>query len=106
MSTPLHILFSTCPAEHAERLVRVLLEERLIGCGNIVPGVRSLYHWNGGIESDEECVLLMESTPERVGEARRRLTELHPYDVPKIVVLDASEANELYVRWLRSEVGG
>jgi periplasmic divalent cation tolerance protein len=97
----MRVLFCTAPADAAPQLVRSLLEERLIGCGNILPGARSLYWWQGKIEDDAETVLLMETPDEKVGDAMRRLSELHPYDVPKIVALEANAVNEPYLEWLR-----
>lgn len=79
-----------------------LLEERLIGCCNIVPGVRSLYWWEGELCRDEEVVMFMETTADRIEAATARLAELHPYDVPKIVVLDPESCDPRYLDWLRA----
>lgn len=99
----MRIIFATCSPAEAEPLVERLLEERLIGCANIVPGVRSLYVWKGEICRDEEVVLFMETTSEQAGAATQRLRELHSYDVPKIVVLDPMDVDADYRVWL-SEV--
>lgn len=101
----MRVLFSTAPAEAAPDIVRGLLEQRLIGCGNIVPGVRSLYWWQGKIEDDQEVVLLMETPDDKVRAAMERLVELHPYDVPKVVALDPSGVHEPYRAWLREVTG-
>jgi periplasmic divalent cation tolerance protein len=81
--------------------VRKLLEERLIGCANILPQVRSMYWWEGAIQDDGEVVLLMETPAARVDAAVARLEELHPYDVPKIVAIDAATVNAPYLAWLQ-----
>lgn len=96
----MRLIFATCSPAEAEPVLRTLLEERLVGCGNLIPGVTSLYWWQGEIARDEEVVILMETTAELVQQAAARLRELHPYDVPKIVVLDPATADADYVAWL------
>ena len=100
----MRLIFSTCSAEEAEGLVRTLLSERLIACANLVPGVRSLYFWQGELQNDEEVVLFMETSADKLAEATARLNELHSYDVPKILVIDAA-SNPEYRSWLYEVVG-
>ena len=76
-----------------------------MGCGNLIPGVVSLYRWEGQIERDDEVVMLMETTAELVGKATERLRALHPYDVPKIIVIDPASAEADYLAWLRAVTG-
>ncbi len=102
----MRLIFSTCSEREAEGLVRQLLEERLIGCANVVPRVRSLYRWEGGICDDTEVVLFMESPADLVDRACARLGELHSYDVPKIIVLEPERVNAEYRAWLIDEATG
>ena len=101
----MRLIFATCSPERAEPVLRALLEERLVGCGNLIPGVVSLYWWEGEIERDEEVVMWMETTVDLVASATTRLRELHPYDVPKIVVIDPESTDPDYLAWLRSVTG-
>ena len=101
----MRILFATCSPDQAERVLRTLLEERLVGCGNLIPGVRSLYWWEGAICDDPEVVMWMETTAELAPRAAARLAEIHPYDVPKIVTLDPDGCNAPYLDWLRAVTG-
>ncbi len=98
----MRVIFATCSAERAEGLATQLLEERWVGCCNLLPGARSLYWWEGELCRDEEVVMLMETTAEQSEAAVARLAELHPYDVPKIVVLDPESCAPPYLDWLRS----
>ncbi|PRP93825.1 Divalent-cation tolerance protein CutA [Enhygromyxa salina] len=98
----LRLLFCTAPSDAAPDIARALLEAKLIGCANLIPGVRSLYWWEGEIQDDAEVVMLMECPRERVDEAVAALTRAHPYDVAKIVVLEPSAVNEPYLAWLRA----
>ena len=101
----MRILFATCSPQESDALVGTLLEERLIGCANVVPGVRSHYWWEGEICHDEEVLLFMETDDETVPAATRRLRELHSYDVPKILVLEPSDCDADYRSWLEAIVG-
>lgn len=98
----MRVIFTTCSPDKAEELVSALLRERLIGCGNLFPAVRSHYWWKGELCSEEEVVMLMESPAECAEAAVARLKQLHPYDVPKIVTLDPSGCDPDYLQWLRS----
>lgn len=97
----LRLILTTAPPERAPELARTLLDAKLIGCCNLVPGVRSLYWWAGAIHDDAEVVMLMESPVERVEQAVERLAAAHPYEVPKILVIDPLSANAPYLAWLR-----
>ena len=96
----MRVILATCSPSEADSLARALLEERLIGCANLIPGVRSHYWWQGELCSDEETLLLMETPASRVAAATTRLRALHSYDVPKIVVLDPADCDPAYRAWL------
>ena len=93
------MLVTTVPPVDADRIVRTLVEERLVACGNIVPSVRSHYVWKGELCSEEESLVVMETPRDRVTAAIARLRLLHPYECPKIVVLDPVSVNDDYVKW-------
>jgi len=99
----MRVVFCTAPPDVAPNLVKTLVEERLIACGNVIPNVRSFYWWEGEVQDDEEAVLFMETASERVDDMMTRLRELHPYDVPKIVVLSPDAVNAEYLAWARKE---
>ena len=98
----LRLLLCTAPADAAPGLARALLEAKLIGCANILPGVRSLYWWDGAIQDDLEVVMLMETPTARAAEAVAALARAHPYAVPKILTLEPEAINEPYLAWLRA----
>ena len=102
----MRLILATCSRERAEPLLLVLLEEKLVGCGNLIPGVISHYWWEGQIERDQEIVMLMETPADRVEAATARLRELHPYDVPKILVIDPEQVDPAYAEWLREATRG
>ena len=100
----LRILFATASPDDAPRLVSALVREKLVACGNILPAVRSIYRWEGEVCDDEEAVLLMETTADRLSAAMERLRALHPYDVPEVLALPVSSGLAAYTRWVGTEV--
>ena len=97
------VIITTCAPKDAQSLLKKLLEQRVVACGNIMPTIRSLYWWKGSIQNDEEAFLFMETSGERVQEALESIKELHPYDVPKILALEPSKVNQAYLEWLTQE---
>ena len=99
------LVLSTCPdRETAERLARLLVTRRLAACVNIVPGLLSVYRWEGGIHSDAEVLLLIKTDAERYPELETTLRAEHPYELPKIVAVTISEGSTDYLRWITTEL--
>jgi periplasmic divalent cation tolerance protein len=87
----------------AERIVRHLVEERLVACGNVLEGMTSIYRWQGAVETTSELLVLLKTRRARVEEVFRRVGELHPYDVPELLALPAAAVSSAYSRWVRAE---
>ncbi len=95
------ICFNTCPdPATAERLAAVLVTERLAACVNVLPGVRSTYRWQGRLEQADEVLLVIKTTPGRYPALQARLPELHPYELPELLAVDAVEGLPAYLRWV------
>lgn len=102
---PCRVVLATFPdANVAARIARTLVEERLAACINLVPGVRSIYQWQGAVEESAELLGLIKTTAAGVPELIARLVELHPYDVPEAIVLEISDGHAPYLAWLAGEV--
>jgi periplasmic divalent cation tolerance protein len=86
-------------------LCRRLLEERLVACGNVVPGIRSIYRWKGQVADEAEVLLVLKTVRSRVPELIARTRELHPYEVPEILVLDVETGHVPYLEWVTRETG-
>jgi periplasmic divalent cation tolerance protein len=93
-------------AEDAERLARALVEERLAACVNVVPGVVSVYRWKGAVERDEERLLVIKTTAERVEALKAALPAMHPYELPELVVLPVAGGLGPYLDWVGASVQG
>ncbi|MER3455386.1 MAG: divalent-cation tolerance protein CutA [candidate division GAL15 bacterium] len=90
--------------ESARRIAQTLVEERLAACVNLVPGVRSVYRWQGAVEEAEEVLLVVKTTQERFPALRERVGSLHPYQVPEVVSLPVQDALAAYRAWVQESV--
>lgn len=96
------LVLVTGPApETLESIARTLIEERLIACANVLPGVSSIYRWESSIEEAPEALVILKTTDARLEALERRIAELHPYDVPEILALDVARGHEAYLAWVR-----
>jgi periplasmic divalent cation tolerance protein len=101
---PLLTALTTAPsAEAAKRLVRTLVERRVIACGTVLPGAVSTYWWQGAIAEEEEVVVVMKTTVERWAELAATLPDLHPYEVPELLALPVADGHPPYLEWVRKE---
>ena len=98
------VAFITAPdLETATRVARALVEERLVACVNLVPGIRSIYRWKGAVEEDAEVLLVVKTRADRAGVLADRVAELHPYELPEVVLLPAVGGSLPYLDWVREE---
>lgn len=103
MTGALVVLVTAPTAERAAEMARTLVEERLAACGNVVPGIRSIYRWEGEVQDDEEVLLVLKTTRERFEALRERVLALHPYEVPEVLALPVEAGSEKYLAWLEGE---
>jgi periplasmic divalent cation tolerance protein len=97
------IVVMTAPnKQEARKIVRTLLEERLIACANILDYVHSIFWWKGKIEEEKEVLVLMKSRRSLFKKLSEKATELHSYDVPEILALPIVEGCQLYIDWMKS----
>lgn len=98
------VVLTTAPdGETAERIARALVGEGLIACANVVPGVTSIYRWEGEVRRDGEVLVVMKTTRGRLAALFGRAAELHPYEVPELLALDVSAGLPAYGRWVADE---
>lgn len=97
------ILTTVANQDEGATLVRALLDRRLIACGTMLPGARSIYRWEGRIADESETVLLLKTRSGVLHAFEAAFAELHPYKVPELLVLTASSGLEKYVAWINDE---
>jgi periplasmic divalent cation tolerance protein len=91
----------SCPdAGVAGRIARTLVDERLAACVQAIPAITSTYRWQGELHVDAEALLLIKTTRARIGAVMARIAELHPYEVPELIVLEIVDGAPAYLAWL------
>ena len=99
--TEVLIVFSTFANEaDAARVARVLVEERLVACANLLPGARSIYRWKDEVKDEGEVVVLMKTRKQDWTALLSRLHELHPYETPECVAVRIAAGAPRYMAWL------
>lgn len=95
------VVLSTAPSQQvADELAHALVESGVAACVNVVPGVRSHYRWEGRVQTDLECLLVIKTTRDRYEALESALRQRHPYEVPEIVALDVAAGWPPYLHWV------
>ncbi len=95
------VVLTTWPdLEKARRAARMLVEEKLVACGNIVPAVESIYRWQSEVETSAEVLVIFKTTAALYPKLEARIRQLHSYAVPEIVALRVAEGLPDYLRWV------
>ena len=99
----LFVVSTGSSVDEAVTLVRALLDRRLIACGTLFPGARSLYRWNGKIADEQEVVLVLKTGAARIEALEVAFGELHPYKVPELLAIPVSAGLDRYLAWIGQE---
>lgn len=101
MADEILLAFCTFPdAETARKIVRSLVESKLVACGNVLPPIHSIYRWQGKIETADETLAIFKLPSNRYAEFEGALRSLHPYDVPEIIAAGIDRGLPEYLRWV------
>jgi len=101
------VVLCTCPdASTAERLAEQLVGERLAACVSVLPGVTSVYRWQGKIERAGEVLLLAKTRADRYAALEKSLASAHPYELPEIIAVPIHQGLEGYLAWIDTEASG
>jgi len=104
MTNVVVVLVTAPSAETAADLARALVEEGLAACGNVVPGLRSIYRWEGKVHDDAEALLLLKTERRLLEALKARLPALHPYQVPELLALPVEGGLAPYLEWIAASV--
>jgi periplasmic divalent cation tolerance protein len=85
-------------------LARGVVQDRLAACGNVIPGLTSVYRWDGELQEDSEALVLFKTTEGALGDLKRRVLELHSYEVPEFLAIPVTDGHALYLEWVREAV--
>jgi periplasmic divalent cation tolerance protein len=101
------LVLTTVPTDFdAETLARRLLEDRLVACVSVLPAMRSIYRWQGAVETSDERQLLLKTHRDRIPALEAALKTAHPYEVPEFLVLSVSSGSAAYLEWIRDQSSG
>ena len=103
--TRIVVVLVTCPTPAVgRRLARELVRLRLAACVNVLPGVESVFRWQGKVDRSREALLVIKTTRARFAALRRKVLSLHPYDLPEVIALPLAAGHPPYLRWIASSV--
>lgn len=95
------VCFCTCPDRgSAQGIADALVEARLAACVNVVPGLRSVYRWEGAVECCDEVLLVIKTVPERLEALQARVVALHPAELPELVAVEVAGGLATYLDWV------
>lgn len=97
---PLAVFVTTPDGETARRVARTLVEEGLAACGQALPGLTSIYRWEGRIHEEAEVLLLLKTFEDRFEELCARVVTLHPYEVPQVTAVPLAAVHGPYLAWM------
>ena len=99
------VVFCACSGEvEANKLARALVEERFAACVNILPGLTSVYRWQGKLETASEHLLLVKTTREAFPALESRIRELHSYETPEVIAVPVTTGSDKYLTWVQEQV--
>ncbi|CCQ73809.1 divalent-cation tolerance protein CutA [Magnetospira sp. QH-2] len=99
------IYITASSPDEALAIGETLVGERLAACVNILPGMISMYWWQGEVQQDEECVLIAKTRDTQVESLIARVKELHSYDCPCVVALPIEKGNPAFLQWIDEQTG-
>ncbi len=102
--TEFAVVLCTTPAGGAEKIALALVEERLAACVN-VSQVKSYFTWEGKLSQDNEELMIIKTERRMIDPLKKRIKELHSYQLPEIIVLPIFDGDEAYLQWIRDSVG-
>lgn len=100
------VLTTVADAELGRRIAAALVEAGEAACVNIIPGIRSIYRWEGKVCDEGEFLLVIKTVAERFEAVRSRIRDLHSYEVPEIIAIPVRAGDPAYLGWLSSQVSG
>ena len=98
------VMTTVVSAEEANRIGRILVEERLAACATLLPQIHSIYRWHDKIEQSSETMMLIKTSLDQLPALESRLRELHSYETPEFLVLPVESGSHAYLGWLQGSI--
>ena len=103
MTEAILVLTTVPSAEAGERIARALVDARLAACVNVLPPMVSVYRWKGEVQQETEHQLVIKTERARLAALEEHIAQLHPYDLPELLVLDVEDGDPAYLSWVLTE---
>jgi periplasmic divalent cation tolerance protein len=97
------VFVTASSSDEAERIGKVVVDSRLVACANILPAVRSIFHWNNKVNVESECLIIMKTTSDRFSDLEAAIRQHHSYSVPEIIALPIIAGSIPYLNWITAE---
>ena len=104
MESYIQVVTTTDKREDAEKIAKALVEQRLVGCVQIIGPIESTYWWKGNMETAQEWLCLMKTNKNLYDELDTAIKAIHPYETPEIVAMPIVAGSHDYLQWLSSEL--
>ena len=105
VTSQIRVVFVTVPdVDTGCAMARRVVGENLAACGNVIPGLTSVYRWEAELQEDSEALVVLKTTEGALPDLKKRVMELHPYEVPEFLALPVSDGHFPYLRWVVGEV--
>ena len=98
------VYITTSGLIESKKIAKMLLEEKLAACINIIPTVESIYLWKGKIEEDSESIMLVKTRSELVENVIKKVEEVHSYEIPCVLEITLNKGSKTYLKWMKSEL--
>jgi periplasmic divalent cation tolerance protein len=97
------ILVTTVNQEEAVRIGKEMVNAKLAACANVIPGIQSIYRWNGKVVQEEEVLLILKTVKPRYRALEKAIKTMHTYEIPEIIALPVKEGFNQYIGWVGRE---
>jgi periplasmic divalent cation tolerance protein len=101
-SEPIVVFMTAADEPEAGRIAEMLVARRLAACVQVLPGMQSIYVWEGEVQREREVLLLAKSTRANFDDLEREVRAIHSYETPEIIALPVVSGSEPYLKWLTS----
>ena len=88
--------------EKARQIGTALVQMQLVACVNLIPGIQSIYRWEGKVEEQEEVMAFFKTSAAKYQEVEQKVIEMHPYELPELVVVELAGGLPAYLHWVLS----
>ena len=104
MADEIAIFVTADDLELARKIGQELVESRLVACVNIVPGIESIYRWQGAVQRDREVLMIIKTSRRRFAEVEAKVKEIHTYQLPEVIAVPIDHGSQEYLDWLQESV--